>query len=668
MNQSKHKPSRRRLVVIAGTGLLLGLLGIWFCSTVYDPFADTVEDLLVFAPEDADVVLIAPDFPTLVKGLENRTFLTNLEESEGFRRFLSSEHAAGNGILPGIREGYDALGDLERRIRTDAGIELLGDVSGREVVACGRIDDDGRFRFFAAIAPESGMVVMGVNVFLDELLYGWFVESRLEGIEVEHLNWGARVHFTDGSFPDVGVARVADVVLVGTSIEDIAREVRRARTDGIPALRSPRFDTDWSGRMPSGSTVRAIVRRRVFDEHVGIGPRYLVPMWGAGLAGAFERAFPAFDDRDVRFGVSLDHLAQVRASVSYGKRRPADPFSSMEALDFEACREQLRGVLGRFPYHVFGYACFGADPSELFEFALREEGLIDRDERELMFDFLGESVPRFRAVVEPGRPVPDLTRDVAREIRNAFARQMGVVMFRKTRQGGAAPDSTAGYAVVMRVKSAAAVDELIAEIDVAADRPLERYDEGGITRWILANSAGIVDDPDVTRPGFALMGEWFIATNWHPVFEEIDSVQRGLVNSFSTAEIEYAVEELPSGERAFLYVDAGRLYDFMDQAKEGWVRDRSFIDAKMKVDARRPIEIEAVARKLVGEERDVWINQQYQAWIRNKRRELDPARIRAEIDANLDYFRDAFDYLFAGVGDDGDGRFVLDLRLAAHEP
>ena len=57
---------------------------------------------------------------------------------------------------------------------------------------------------------------------------------------------------------------------------------------------------------------------------VAVGPKYLVPLWGAPLAGTFDRALPAFNDRDVRFGVTLDHLAEVRASVGFSERAPLD--------------------------------------------------------------------------------------------------------------------------------------------------------------------------------------------------------------------------------------------------------------------------------------------------------------------------------------------------------
>lgn len=670
MNQSYRnqlKSGRKRWIIVGSLGLILGLIGIWFCTTVYDPFVTPVDDLLVFAPEDADVVLVAPDLPTLVKSLENRAFLSNLEESRGIRRFLSSERAADSGLLPAIREGYDALGDLERRIRAEAGFELLGEVSGRKVVASGRFDEAGEFTFFAAIAPEAGSVLMGVNVFLDEFLFGLFVEGRLEGVTVDHFNWGARIRFDDPTVPSLAVARVADVVLAGTAVDDIAREVKNARTEGVPSRPSPRYADGWAWKTPSGSSMRAIVRRKVFDDEVAVGPNYLVPLWGAPLAGTFDRALPAFEDRDVRFGVTLDHLAEVRASVGFTERAPRDVFSDLETLDLDASDRLLSEVLGRFPHHVFGYACLAADPAHLLEFALRETPLVDSDEKDLLFDFLGESVPRFRALLQPGRPIPDLTRDVAREVRAAFGRQIGIAMFRKMRDGDASSDSTAGHAVILPVRDAKAVESLIAEIDVAADRPLERYDDGGMVRWILARSSGIVNDPDATRPGFALMGSWFIVTNWHPIFQEIERVDLKIVNSFSTAEIEYALDELPPDPRGFFFIDGQRLYDFMDQAKKGWARERSEIDEAMKVNNRRVFEAQAFARGLKGEHADVWIRQQYDAWLRRKQRELDPAKIEAEIDTNLDYFRDAFDYFFSAVGLDGDGRLALDMRLAARE-
>ena len=61
--------NRKRIVVSAIIGLFVAIMAIWVVNNVYDPFAEDIEELLIFVPEDADFVVYSADFPNFDQGL-----------------------------------------------------------------------------------------------------------------------------------------------------------------------------------------------------------------------------------------------------------------------------------------------------------------------------------------------------------------------------------------------------------------------------------------------------------------------------------------------------------------------------------------------------------------------------------------------------------------------
>lgn len=93
--------SRKRAIFGIVAGCVVALALIWVKSNLYDPFAEEFDEISVFVTEDADFVVFSPDFPTLVKGLEDRPFISQLDRSKNFRRFLASDLVKSTDISPG---------------------------------------------------------------------------------------------------------------------------------------------------------------------------------------------------------------------------------------------------------------------------------------------------------------------------------------------------------------------------------------------------------------------------------------------------------------------------------------------------------------------------------------------------------------------------------------
>ncbi|MCB1236655.1 MAG: hypothetical protein KDM91_16425 [Verrucomicrobiae bacterium] len=112
--------NKKRLIVGAVVGGILAVLAIWFFNTVYDPFMGDVDDLRLLVPPDSDYVLVAPDFPALVKGLENRTFFGRLHRNDAFQRYLGADDGRRQAVAA-IRNAWRQLdrvsGELKLKVR-----------------------------------------------------------------------------------------------------------------------------------------------------------------------------------------------------------------------------------------------------------------------------------------------------------------------------------------------------------------------------------------------------------------------------------------------------------------------------------------------------------------------------------------------------------------------
>ncbi len=668
MNQRISRLLRRRRLIIGGVLLLiLAAVSTFVFTQVYDPFAETVDDLLVLVPDDAEFVLRVREVKTFVKGVENREFWSRLHRNDAFQRFLERPdvHDA---------EAYRVLRDAWREITTGGGVtlpmdlDLVDDLLGEDVVLWGR-RDAGEILWAAALQPDTAWAQVGANAVASETLTDWFVSSRLPpGVTVQPTSWGAKCSVSSPRMT-LGVARVGRAILVGTDVAGVARVAKTCALEGVPVLPPTRYTPGWAWEGPPGTSVDFMVAGALLAKGGGLRAKLLDPLWGADLAQACERFLPDLHGPDVYGELEIDATGRLRVARAAAPRQPRDPFSVTPRIDRRHLDAQLRDVVRRLPASVFGYAYLETDPKSLVDWVFREPALMPPAQRSLLFDELSQRLARFKGVpsVGEGQP-PNLLPRMRELVDEAFDSTVGLVFFDKGRSMDVQHDEP-GFAVILRVENRQVLDDFLADLDRAFESPFEPYDWGEWKAWENTRKRWL-DDPSKSRPGFAYRGDWFLLTNWFPLFSGARDAERGEAAAFDGRAYDDLAwnldpDHLEESARGVFFLDPEGLYAHMDHVKDGWVEKRSKITEAEKYEARQRFLRESARMGMKPEERESWEERRFQQWLDATRRKRSPERIRREIDTWLNYFRGAFGFVFGSFGGDlPEFRFLMEMDAA----
>ena len=108
-------------------------------------------------------------------------------------------------------------------------------------------------------------------------------------------------------------------------------------------------------------------------------------------------SFRNFRARNLYLQLDVGNEATVRLAAGVGARQPKDPFSGSEEIDPAEVVRQVDTVISHLPHYVFGYSYFGGRPSQVLRFALREDSMVDGEEKKLLYDMLLQ-LPRFKTI------------------------------------------------------------------------------------------------------------------------------------------------------------------------------------------------------------------------------------------------------------------------------
>ncbi len=660
----KFGASRKRVIIAVILGLLLAMALIWIKSNLYDPFAEEYDDLLVFVTEDADLVIYSNDVPTLIKGIEDRPFISHLNRSKNFSQFLASDLVAETELIPKMREAFAFLRDIDAELPFD--LSALGDLSGHQIVVSGYAPKKAGepFTMVAAIQPHSDMALIAANALITPSLCG-FVEDDLGVSEIEHFGWGVRLVFPDGKGgeQELGLARVEKVLLIGTNIPALSRLVKKARTVGLPVIPERRMDPRWVWSSKSSSALNVMARKSYLLEKVGLHKNILIPMWGGAIARSFEQAFPMFSGSDAYVQLDFADQADLRFAVAAEPRSRGDVFSDCDALDEDEVFQQVDRILSIMPHHVFGYAAMGNHPADVLSFALGQRAMVDQDQRELLFAGLAE-LESFKRYKQPGSIVPEFVKPLVDKLRTLFDPGMGLLFFKKIRSEGSGGGGS-GFACILRIADHSAVRAFIQEIDDGLKQPFDYFDSGPFDYWRVSKKS-FLEDAENNDPGFAIIDDYLVVTNWVRLFQEAIAVGEKTSPGMPLLnQIEYQLEHMTAGTKDLMFIDVQRLYSHMDQAKTAWVEDRSKIEEIEKFAQRQRLE-SRWRQTRPNFPQEEWVELKYKEWLRETQKERNPATIRREIDRNLNQFRDVFSYFFIDVGQEGP-EFRIHMTLAAEE-
>lgn len=654
---------RRRVVIGAVLGTVLAVVTVGFCDLIYNPFATDIPDLKSLVPNDAAWVVEVRDFPTFIKGLENREFYSRLDQDRGFQRFVNRQEVRRNPVVGALREMFRSVVDSSSTYEMPFGLEIIGDVSGVQVVVAGYPPEPGALEpgVLCAFKPTSWMAVAAVNLLLSPKMCQWFIADRMPEITVRHAGGVALLDVpAGGRSVTVAVGRVGNAILAGTATDAIGRLVRRNNSDNLDSMVARRLRPEWAWSGSDDLSVSVAVDRAVLTEDVSFRRDVLLPSIGPDGARFIGNFLPKLDGVTIHMEGEIDEVATVRAAVDVSERRSASLFTSMPEIDQELLVKRLDEVGAIMPFYTFGVVHLSCHPSRLLRFAWDLPRFIDNDKKDVWADAIRQYIPRFQSNSE-------VSGGLQREFTACFDEEMSVFLFRKDRGEDPTDYTSTGWAVVLSIRDRDHLESLIGEIDKAQGdgvRVFDRFEFPEMDQWHISDQR-FLDDPEESNPGFAIIGEHFVFTNWFQMLNDVCEVARGSKAPFGALDtVRGSLEESPEGSRLFAHINAEQLYEFIDSVKEGWVKERSEIDPAEMVQKRNELVQEAGRRGVPPDQREEWIANGYKKWKLERLRLRSPLVIRREMNAWLGYFRDVFAHGTGFAGLYG-GRLRVLVRLAA---
>jgi hypothetical protein len=670
MDKRRRRGSlKKRLIIGSIIGILLASAGIWVSETIYDPFMGDVDDLKTLVPDDADWVIECADFPTFIKGLENGGFYGALNRNQGFHRYWSAPEMKNEEALKAVQTALEKLTDRSQEL--PGGLEILGDLSGTQIVIAGYDTPIGAPpRIFIALKPHAKTAIVGANVCISRRLYGWFVDGKIPVESATHdeglVTFQVRV---EQKIVPVTLTRVENALLIGTDEREVKRCALRA-IQSVPIAPARYRPTEvWDGH--GETSINILAKTDTFSKYADLRTRVLLPAFGPRQAGAVEAFFPHFEGADVYGKLRLDDILEVRLQTADCRsRRPIDGISAMRPIDREIVDREIEDILSKLPHYTFGYFHQNIAPGDLLAFLCNSPALFDYDKQRLWFETAIERVPRFKGIPLDGTRVPNLLPSLKKELSSAFEDRVSVFFFEQKREE-IIEASQPGVAVCMRIKNRAHLVGLIDEISASIDpkiQAFERYEapEWKMTLWHIT-AKGLVDDRSIAQPAFAIIGDWFVFTNWVRVLTDMQEVFANAGTGFGVRdELRQNLDELPTGAGGFLFVDMQQIFSYFDSAKEGWVKREASVNESDKIAMRATLLRQAIDQRIPPEQRDDFVNVRWNAWYNEAtgRGRKDTAKRR--IEAQLDYFRTAFQWGFLASGLDN-GTLSVVMRMAAKD-
>ncbi len=628
-------------------------LAVAFAVFIHNPVAGGLADATVLIDPGADWVLDVPDFPGFVGALRTQGFYRDLDRHPGFQAFLGSPIVRDTAILPSLSR---ALTELESGVGAlPLGLDSLERLAGRRVLVAGYAPEGpGRdWRFVLVARPGSWKALAAVNVLSNSLLSGLLVAPRLpRGVTVAHdlaqLDGGVRLSVEGrGGTRILYVARVRDHVLLGTEERVMAAMRKRVEVDeALPP--DSRYVRAFPLDAASASELRVLARPGFLDGTLGL-VELLRKNWGPEIFGLVTRMLPALADDDVWLRVGLEETLDLAGSLptAAGGSSLIEHFRRCDAAEIGP---RLTTVLENIPEGLFAAAAAVVPLADVLDFLLRSREIVSESE--------------YRELNEGLKPVAKLgsVRGLVEAARAIFDDRVAVVFFPEERDGPVLRD-TPGFALIAGLRDRSRLVELLRDIaggiDAGTVRGLtgvESSESGGLLRYRLGLAQGVVDDPEYTKPGIALVEDICILTNWSPLFDAMEEVRAGRRPS-AAERPDLAGALLGSvGDRLVTgAVDVPAMYRYFDQVMEVWVVKRTTMKQIDYVTKRREF-----SAKYGPEEGERWL-ERYERELGT----VERTRLRAEMKRYLDHFRGLFRTLALKV-DLPDQRTDFRVRLATH--
>jgi hypothetical protein len=658
----------RKVLVFALLGVLLGGVVVIFFDRVYNPFEEGIGDrqLLVLAPGDADLLVFIPHVARFLGEMRDRPFSRVLADDQRFQRFLQSDYAKRTGAVEALSTAFREL-DLIRA-RPPLGLDLWGDISGESLLLAAYAPSQAGqpWQYIAMFRPSSWKVLAAVNVLVDPWLGDLGpIRNGLEsgGVSrVDRFRDSVTLSLESGSA--LSIARIRNVVVVGTEVDRITRLKTTIERDRLPASPAPRYAELSPDPAGSPYEVRAIVRRRIADEQLQLSSR-LDREWGRDNVALLEATLPRFAGEDMLAVVTLDEDLDLTLRIGEGSPRQHDLGRSFRAYPRDDAGVAFGRVAPLLPESTFAFAHLLVDVPQFLEAFFQRPEI-----------FTAADLANLRDALQS---VPDLG-DLS-GLKNKLAQicdgKVSIGFFKQDRDVLDKP--AAGCFVAWHLQDEKELRRLLDSLDrqvreraargvKSIVRDLVHTGSGEADVYEIVLPEGVVDDPRVTKLGLVVGREVLIVTNFIPSFRALAQVkaldERTIPPEATLIE---ALSRGPDQMRIDGAIAGDALYGYFDQAYEGWVVQKTTPSARDEREWRAMAESEARVRGLkegTPEFKKV-VEDAYQRRLDGLIKIKRPQE-RREIQTHLEYFRGLVRSIGFSIGEH-DG-LEISLRIALDSP
>jgi hypothetical protein len=576
----------RKALVFAFLGVLLGVLAVLFLAWVHNPFEEGIGDrqLLHLAPPDADMLVFIPRVPQFLGELRDRPFSRVLAEHQGFQQFLRSEFARGTGAVEALSAAFREVDML--RSRPPLGLDLWKDISGDALVFAGYAPSapGEPWQFIAMFRPNSWKVLAAVNVLVNDVLGNLPpIKNGLEAAGVTKVDrYRDSVSLTFARGPSLALARIRNVVVVGTQADRISRLKTTIERDRLPASPPSRYADLAQGVGGSPYEARAVVRRKVADAQLGL-TQQLNNNWGADNVSLLEAALPRFGGDDVLVTLAVDEALDVKARMLEGAARMHDLARSYRPSERDEAGIALMRAAPLLPASTFAFCHLKVDVIQFLDAFFQRSELFNPSDISNLADGL--------------RSLPELNdlNGLKEKLARVCDGKTSVGFFKEDREGLDKP--TPGYFVAFHLQDEKELKRVLDAIGTRlrdpapngrkALRDLVHVAKGEVDYYEIVVPDGVVDDARVTKLGLVVGREVLIVTNYIPSFRELTQVAT-IQDRVLPAErtLVSAIERGPDSTRVACAIAGDSIYEWFDQAAPGWAVQRTTPSGKQEYEWR----------------------------------------------------------------------------------
>jgi hypothetical protein len=660
----------RKILVAVLLGVLLAALVVTFFTRIYNPFEEGIGDrqLLVLAPPDADLALFVPRVSKMLGELRDRPFSRALRDNAAFQQFLRSDFARKTGAVEALSDAFREIDLL--RARPPLGLDLWQDITGESLLfaAYGPERAGMPWQYIAMFRPTSWKVLAAVNVLVDPILGDIGpIRNGLEqsGVKrVDRFRDSVTLTFERGAA--ISLARIRNVVVVGTEVDRITRLKTTIERDRLPASPAPRYADLAPEIGASPYEARAIVRRRVADTQLHLSER-LNEQWGRENVALLEATLPRFSGEDLLVTLGVDDVLELKLRVTEGAPRPNDLGPSFRVYPKEEAAIAFGRAAPLLPDTTFAFAHFLVDvPQFLDAFFQRSEIFVPAD--------LSNLADALRSVPE----IENLT-GLKEKLAKICDGKLSIGFFKEDREVIDKP--AAGCFIAWHLRDVDELRRLLSAVDQrirerasqgtkSVIRELVRTQKGEVEVYEIVLPEGVVDDPRVTKLGLVVGREHLIVTNFIPSFRVLTQVA-SLDDRQLPAEgtLATTLEHGPDSMRIDCAIAGDATYDWVDQSAEGWAVQKTTPSARQEHQWNAAAQADARQRGLKDgtPEFAKFVDDAYQRNL-DQLLKIDRPEIRREIEEYRRYFRGLFKSIGIAIGEKDGVEIAVRVDLNAATP